>query len=111
MKIAISCAAACGLLAAGLPAVTLAADPATDAAVEYSVIAPLAPRSLLLDAVKAGDRIVVVGERGHVLLSDDQGASWRQAKVPTRATLTAVYFVDAQNGWAEIGRASCRVRV
>jgi photosystem II stability/assembly factor-like uncharacterized protein len=100
MKIAFSCAAACGLLSAGLPAATLAAEPATDPAAEYSVIAPLAPRSLLLDAVKAGDRIVVVGERGHVLLSDDQGANWRQAKVPTRATLTAVYFVDAQNGWA-----------
>lgn len=100
MKIAFSCAAACGLLSAGLPAVTFAADPAPDAQAEYSVIAPLAPRSLLLDAVMAGDRMVVVGERGHVLLSDDQGANWRQARVPTRATLTSVYFVDAQNGWA-----------
>ena len=42
-----------------------------------------------------------MGERGHVLLSDDQGATWRQAKsVPTRVMLTAVYFVDAQYGWA-----------
>jgi photosystem II stability/assembly factor-like uncharacterized protein len=44
---------------------------------------------------------VAVGERGHVLLSDDQGAKWRQAKsVPTRVMLTAVFFVDAQYGWA-----------
>ena len=44
---------------------------------------------------------VAVGERGHVLLSDDQGATWRQAKsVPTRVMLTAVFFVDAEYGWA-----------
>ncbi len=44
---------------------------------------------------------MAVGERGHVLLSDDQGATWRQAKsVPTRVMLTAVFFVDAQYGWA-----------
>ena len=38
-------------------------------------IAPLATKSLLLDAAIAGTRIVVVGERGQVLLSDDQGAA------------------------------------
>jgi photosystem II stability/assembly factor-like uncharacterized protein len=42
-----------------------------------------------------------VGERGHVLLSDDQGASWRQARtVPTRDMLTAAFFIDADYGWA-----------
>jgi photosystem II stability/assembly factor-like uncharacterized protein len=34
-----------------------------------------------------------------VLLSDDQGATWKQAKVPTRALLTAVYFHDDKLGW------------
>ena len=67
---------------------------------EESVIAPLARESLLLDAARAGDRLVVVGERGHVLLSDDHGRNWRQVRVPTRATLTAVTFTDPQNGWA-----------
>ena len=43
--------------------------------------------------------MVVVGERGIVLLSDDRGATWKQAKVPTRALLTAVYFHDARLGW------------
>ena len=28
----------------------------------------------------AGKRLVAVGERGHVLLSDDQGKTWRQAQ-------------------------------
>lgn len=52
---------------------------------------PKASRSLLLDALTLdGGRLVAVGERGHVLLSDDDGAQWRQVVVPTRATLTAV---------------------
>jgi photosystem II stability/assembly factor-like uncharacterized protein len=72
-----------------------------DAANQPAEIAPLAAGSLLLDLAIAGKRLVAVGERGHVLLSDDQGASWRQAKaVPTRVMLTAVYFVDESFGWA-----------
>ena len=52
---------------------------------------PNAPHSLLLGAVGLDSgRIVAVGERGHVLLSDDDGANWRQVVAPTRATLTAV---------------------
>lgn len=60
---------------------------------------PEASRSMLLDCTMAGDRVIAVGERGHILLSDDYGESWRQAKVPTRSTLTAVSFPDALNGW------------
>jgi photosystem II stability/assembly factor-like uncharacterized protein len=72
-----------------------------DAANRPAEIAPLAAESLLLDLAQAGPRMVAVGERGHVLLSDDQGATWRQAKsVPTRVMLTAVFFVDATHGWA-----------
>lgn len=33
-------------------------------------------RALLLDATRADDRIVAVGERGIVLYSDDEGATW-----------------------------------
>jgi photosystem II stability/assembly factor-like uncharacterized protein len=75
-------------------------DP-NDSANKPAEIEPLVANSLLLDLAVAGARLVAVGERGHVLLSDDQGATWRQAKtVPTRAMLTAVFFVDAQYGWA-----------
>lgn len=74
--------------------------PAGAAQPDFAAIAPLAAKSLLLDAQVIGKRIVAVGERGHVLLSDDQGSSWRQAKVPTRATLTGVWFHDAKVGWA-----------
>jgi photosystem II stability/assembly factor-like uncharacterized protein len=58
-------------------------------------------RSTLLDLIVAGKRLVAVGERGHVLLSDDEGKSWRQAKsVPTRTTLTCVHATDANTLWA-----------
>jgi photosystem II stability/assembly factor-like uncharacterized protein len=57
--------------------------------------------AMLLDATRAGSRIVAVGEHGIVLLSDDDGRTYRQAaKVPASATLSAVYFADAQHGWA-----------
>jgi len=72
----------------------------TQSTTQNAEIAPLASQSLLLDLVWAGPRIVVVGERGHILHSDDRGATWRQAKVPTQANLTGVFFIDARNGWA-----------
>ena len=88
--------ALCSLLLAGVPVVqALAADAAT-----FSVPSSRAVSSLLLDVAHAGKRLVAVGERGHVLYSDDDGGNWTQAKVPTRQMLTAVYFVDDQHGWA-----------
>ena len=69
-------------------------------AAETSELAPLAPKSLLLAVARAGDRLVAVGDRGHVLLSADQGRSWTQSLTPTRALLTGVSFPDAQHGWA-----------
>ena len=63
-------------------------------------IMPLAEKSLLLDGQIIGDRIIVVGERGHILISEDNGKTWTQQDVPTRATLTSVFFIDPANGWA-----------
>ena len=43
-----------------------------------SVIAPRADKSLSLDIVATGpDQHVAVGERGHVLISSDDGQSWQ----------------------------------
>ncbi|MBI5255570.1 MAG: glycosyl hydrolase [Burkholderiales bacterium] len=61
---------------------------------------PLAARSLLNGLARAGERIVAVGQRGHVLWSDDAGRQWQQAQVPASADLVAVSFPDAHNGWA-----------
>ena len=60
----------------------------------------LAPRTLLTGLARAGQRVVAVGQRGHVLLSDDAGKSWQQAEVPVSADLTAVQFPTATAGWA-----------
>ena len=68
---------------------------------EQAIQSRLATKTLLVDATRADGRLVAVGEWGHVLLSDDGGGSWRQARsVPTRITLTDVIFVDPQKGWA-----------
>ena len=57
-------------------------------------------KGLIIDVVHAGKRLVAVGDRGHILYSDDQGSHWTQAKVPTRQLLTAVFFIDDKHGWA-----------
>jgi photosystem II stability/assembly factor-like uncharacterized protein len=77
-----------------LSALSLLASPAL---ATNSQIMPLAEKSLLLDGQVVGDRIIVVGERGHILISEDQGVSWQQQEVPTRATLTSIFFVDREN--------------
>jgi photosystem II stability/assembly factor-like uncharacterized protein len=67
----------------------------------FAIKSGLAPHSLLLSGCELEGRLVAVGERGHIVLSDDAGASWRQAQaVPTRTTLTAIYFHGAKLGWA-----------
>ncbi|WP_227816283.1 WD40/YVTN/BNR-like repeat-containing protein [Nitrogeniibacter aestuarii] len=58
-------------------------------------------QTMMLDAARAGARIVAVGDRGVILLSDDDGKRYRQARsVPVGATLTSVSFIDEKNGWA-----------
>jgi len=66
---------------------------ATDPALLDAEVLPRAGRSLLLDAVRTSAGYFAVGERGHVLASDD-GVQWRQAAVPTRATLTVIASFD-----------------
>ena len=66
-----------------------------------AVKSKLAVESLLLGVTRAGSRLVAVGEFGNVVLSDDNGKTWRQAnKVPTTITLTSVFFVSDKKGWA-----------
>ena len=86
-----------GLLAAGA---TAHAGEAGNVVARAALIGARSTSRLQLALACAGERIVSVGERGIVLLSDDQGRRWRQARCPVSVTLTAVTFVDAQQGWA-----------
>lgn len=57
-------------------------------------------QALMLDVAAAGPRWVAVGDRGSILLSDDQGSTWQPAQVTGKQMLTAVAFVDDRRGWA-----------
>jgi photosystem II stability/assembly factor-like uncharacterized protein len=60
----------------------------------------LAVRSPMLDVANAGQRLIAVGQRGHILYSDDAGQQWQQASVPVSSDLNAVYFSSRDHGWA-----------
>lgn len=78
----------------------LLAQPTALNADPWAEAMPLARSSLLLDVAKEASRIIVVGERGQILLSSDRAVSWQQAVVPTRSTLTAVEMVGGGHAWA-----------
>lgn len=88
---------ACGLLAALALAGAVQADtlqrPARESALatqrQITALAEVSPK-----------RLVAVGQRGHVLLSDDAGANWKQSAPPVSSDLTAVQFVTPQQGFA-----------
>lgn len=61
---------------------------------------PLAIKNLLNGVAVAGKRLICVGQRGHILYSDDQGKKWTQARVPVSSDLVAVSFPSTQKGWA-----------
>ena len=58
-----------------------------------------AETSVLLAIDRTGPRLVVVGERGLILNSEDNGSTWRQVAVPVSVTLTGIEFADDDNGW------------
>jgi len=49
---------------------------------------------------RAGSRLVAVGMRGLIVLSDDNGETWHQVESPVGSDLVAVRFVTARQGWA-----------
>jgi photosystem II stability/assembly factor-like uncharacterized protein len=65
-----------------------------------AAMSQLAIKNPLNAVTHAGDRLVTVGIRGHILYSDDTGKTWQQAKVPVSSDLTSVYFPTASDGWA-----------
>lgn len=97
---------AAGALACGRPFAAWAGASPPPALDPLDPLQQKAPRhasgtqAVLMAAARAGRRIVVAGERGLVLLSDDAGLHWTQAEVPVSVTLTALQFVDERRGWA-----------
>ena len=92
-----------GLASVAALSLCVAAAPAAAAAVGDALDRPAlatlhGAQSVMLGAAHAEARIVAVGERGLVMLSDDAGAHWRQVSVPVSVSLTAVRFADANHG-------------
>ncbi len=84
-----------------LPASAAGAPGRAALTAQPAVATAAATKATMLGSARAGKRIVAVGEHGIVLLSDDEGKSFRQAKsVPVRSTLTEVFFADDKSGWA-----------
>ncbi len=67
--------------------------------VQPATISPLAGGGLFNDITRAGSRLVAVGERGRIMLSDDNGLSWRQVQSPVSTTLICCRFASAKIGW------------
>lgn len=57
-------------------------------------------REIMTGLARAGKRLVAVGIRGQIVISDDAGAAWRQAKVPVGSDLVAANFPSDKAGWA-----------
>lgn len=63
-------------------------------------IGALVKTARLTAVTQADKRLVAVGPRGLVLLSDDQGNSWKQSMIGLSSDLVQVRFRTAQQGWA-----------
>ena len=91
---------ACSCVLLSSTAFEVLADVNSVEEVKAAYIMPLAEKSLLTDVQMVSKNFfVAVGERGHILLSNN-GSDWRQASVPTQSMLTAVHFADEMHGWA-----------
>jgi photosystem II stability/assembly factor-like uncharacterized protein len=91
--------AAAGIaLAAGTTGMAQEKPAPTQAAAPFGKVTM--QRLLLVDATRHGSRVVAVGDRGYIVLSDDEGKTWRRAKSPPAPLLTAIEMIDAKAGWA-----------
>ncbi len=92
-------AALAGALTISLARPAVAADFA-DVLDTPALPSELAAQSMLTGLASAGERLIAVGQRGHILYSDDAGLHWRQAQVPVSSDLVAVHFPSPLQGWA-----------
>lgn len=88
------------IIGAGIGEAAASGGTLQDTLSKPAVHSALAVQSMLSAVAHAGERLVAVGERGHVIYSDNKGRSWSQGDVPVSVTLTSVCFSDASSGWA-----------
>lgn len=101
MKKIISILATCILAILTIPAASaLPSEEVPEVLTQPSIASKKALGAVMLAVANAGSRLVAVGERGTILLSDDSGNSWRQVATPVQVSLVAVQFVNANSGWA-----------
>ena len=86
--------------ALALPVVAVAAEAYRDVLDTPARESAFAAKSLLNGVAAAGKRMVAVGQRGHIVYSDDGGKTWAQSKVPVSSDLVAVSFPTPEKGWA-----------
>jgi len=96
----IGCTRRAWLVAAGSIPIAARAASVADVLERPASPARIAAAAPMLRIARCGRRLVAVGERGIVLLSDDDGQHWQQARVPVSVTLTGVQFTSAQRGFA-----------
>jgi photosystem II stability/assembly factor-like uncharacterized protein len=87
---------------AGNPALAQAAGespPPHSLAPQPALAAVEAAHYRLIDITDTGRRLVAVGQRGNIVVSDD-GKAWQQAPSPVNIMLTRVRFLDENRGWA-----------
>ncbi|WP_028222349.1 WD40/YVTN/BNR-like repeat-containing protein [Paraburkholderia oxyphila] len=65
-----------------------------------AVVNSRAAHEPMLALAQVGQRVVAVGPRGAILVSDDGAAHWRQVQVPVSSDLVAVTFKSGELGWA-----------
>lgn len=89
-------------LFAALAALAAVAQPATanPGSFEPEAVVRRVDRVAVLALARAGTRTVAAGERGRILISDDEGMTWKVAKTPTYQTLTSLYFSSPTTGFA-----------
>jgi photosystem II stability/assembly factor-like uncharacterized protein len=67
---------------------------------EPEAVVQRADRVAIIALARAGPRTVGAGERGRILVSDDDGSTWKVAATPTFQTLTSLYFTSPTTGFA-----------
>lgn len=60
---------------------------------------PLSNKAVMLDLETNNTNVFAVGERGIILRSADEGASWEQLDSPVDVTLTGISFSSEKEGW------------